>query len=208
MGRGKQGTRWLDIRALCSSYLAVIGATTPTPTTLENVYYFSALATHLLPPTPPPPALPVVPTPNKVTKHLDLIRCMEDTGVKVELGRFKAKKVNCNICGGTMIRHEEKETDVAIAVKLFEICLRDECDLAVVITGDTDVSPAIRSVQRLCAGDGKKVWVAFPYYRVNAELQRVADGWLKMAREQYTKFQFPDPYPHSDGTLISKPPNW
>lgn len=43
LGLGEKGTKWLDIRALCSSYLHVIGGAAQ----LANIYYFSALATHL-----------------------------------------------------------------------------------------------------------------------------------------------------------------
>ena len=49
-------------------------------------------------------------------------------------------------------RHEEKETDVAIAVTLIELFLRDECDAAVLVTGESDIAPALRLAQRQFPG--------------------------------------------------------
>src|SRR4051812_19600996 len=45
--------------------------------------------------------------------------------------------------------HEEKETDVALGSKLLELFITDSCDRAVVITGDTDIAPAVRTAKRL-----------------------------------------------------------
>jgi uncharacterized LabA/DUF88 family protein len=53
--------------------------------------------------------------------------------------RFKEETVYCNLCKRHIKKHEEKETDVSIAVKILESFSLNECDLAVVITGDTDL---------------------------------------------------------------------
>ena len=87
--------------------------------------------------------------PDVTKRHLAFISCLEATGIVVELGRFKEKTVHCHNCNRTMIRHEEKETDVAISVKLLELMIVDECDTAVIITGDTDIAPAVRTTQKL-----------------------------------------------------------
>jgi len=64
--------------------------------------------------------------------------------VRVELFRFKEKKFWCNHCRNIIIRHEEKETDVAIAVRLFESFYTDESDTVVIMSGDTDIAPAVQ----------------------------------------------------------------
>ena len=68
----------------------------------------------------------------------------------VYLGRFKSKEVYCSKCKSFHIRYEEKETDVAIAVMLTRLCLLNEVDTVVLITGDTDVAPAVRMVKSCC----------------------------------------------------------
>ena len=78
----------------------------------------------------------------------------------MELGRFKQKDVFCTKCRSVFLKHEEKETDVAIAVTLAELLFTDKCDTVVIMSGDTDLSPAIVKSKMLLPG--KKVLLAFP----------------------------------------------
>ena len=109
-------------------------------------------------------------------RHKAFLRCLEDTGVIVELRRFKKKTIKWPHpqCGRTFVKHEEKETDVAIALKLIEIFLTNKCDVAVLVTGDTDLAPAVRTAHRLFPS--KKILFAFPPYRKNRELAQLAPG--------------------------------
>jgi uncharacterized LabA/DUF88 family protein len=122
------------------------------------------------------------------------------------MGRFKAKRVFCDHCRTTITKYEEKETDVAIGIKLLELFIEDSCDIVVVITGDTDLAPAVRAAQRLFPG--KKVIFAFPYGRKNRELQHLAHGSFKLKATHYSHFQFSDPVTLPNGTTISKPAHW
>ncbi len=63
-----------------------------------------------------------------VQRHKRFIKCLKSTGVTVELSRFKEKDVRFrtsndsgDLVEGVLKRNEEKETDVAIAAKLFEL---------------------------------------------------------------------------------------
>ncbi|HTY05645.1 MAG TPA: NYN domain-containing protein, partial [Gemmatimonadales bacterium] len=111
--------KWLDFGSFCRSYLSAIGP----DATLEQVFYFSATADW---------------RPARAARHTLLIEALRATGVSVHLGRFKEKDVTCPSCGYQFKKHEEKETDVAIAVKLVELFSLDACDTAVLVTGDTD----------------------------------------------------------------------
>lgn len=184
-------TKWLDLRALCESYLYVIGGNAQT----ASVHYFSALATHLQ-----------AVKPDVIKRHLTLIECLRATGVVVELGRFKQKTVHCDSCHHQIIRHEEKETDVAISARLLELFVRNACDTAVILTGDTDVAPAVRCVQQLFPA--ARVQFAFPYGRKNQELAKLAPGSFSIHKEQYAKFQFPDLFVAADGRKMYKPTKW
>lgn len=185
------GTRWLDMRSLCASYLYTLGKNA----ILSEVYYFSALATHL-----------EARKPDVTLRHRKYIECLEDSGIVVELGRFKYKDVHCSRCHYDVPRYEEKETDVAISIKLLELCLLDQCDTAIVVTGDTDVAPAIRAVHRLCKN--KQIGVAFPYKRHNAELKRLADLSFNITAQQYIRYQLPDPCILKNKRSITKPSHW
>ncbi|MDZ4718003.1 MAG: NYN domain-containing protein [Roseiflexaceae bacterium] len=115
--------------------------------------YFSAYAKHRIPMDA-----------DVINRHKKYINCLEDTGVTIELGRFKNKPAHCPHCHALIERHEEKETDVTISVRLLELFVTDQCDTAVVITGDTDIAPAIRAAKRLFPT--KQVGVGLPYQRL------------------------------------------
>jgi len=188
---GGRGMKWLDISRLCSSYLHVVG----NGATLENVYYFSALATHL------------EATNLGVTKrHQTFISCLRASGVQVELARFKKKIIWCSHCHQKVVRREEKETDVAIAVKMMELLYSRSCETIVLMTGDTDIAPAVRSAQRLFPGC--TIWFAFPYDRKNKELEQLTGRAFQITKESYQRHQFPDPYVLADGTSLVKPAAW
>jgi len=180
--------RWLNISSLCGSYLHLIGK----DATTESIYYFSALAYHLH-------------DPDVISRHETYIKCLRETGVKVQLSRFKPKTICCSH-GGKITRHEEKETDVAIASKMFEVLFNDECNSVVLITGDTDLAPAVKTARHLFPH--KPIRFAFPYRRKNDELAQIASASFKIHKRSYIQHQFPDPFPLSDGTIISKPSGW
>jgi uncharacterized LabA/DUF88 family protein len=191
LGLGSRGTKWLDLRSLCSSYLHVIGGGAQ----LERVYYFSALAKHL-----------EASKPDVTLRHKTYVRALESTGVTVQLSRFKAKEVRCPKCGARNIRHEEKETDVALAAKLLEVFARDECDTVVLVTGDTDIAPAVRTAAVLYPA--KKIAFAFPFARKNKELAQLVRTSFQMRKESYSAHQLRDPLQLADGSVISKPAKW
>jgi NYN domain-containing protein len=124
----------------------------------------------------------------------------------VELSRFKEKTIRCPHCGKAIVRHEEKETDVAIAAKLIEIFADDECDTAVLVTGDTDAAPAVRAVRRM--HPAKRVCFAFPYRRKNKELAQLVQTCFQLSKEAYVKYQMPDSIILPNGRTIAKPATW
>ncbi len=186
-----KGTKWLNIKELCSSYLQIVGGGAK----LENIYYFSALAKHL-----------ESTHPDVTTRHRAFLECIKDSGVKIQLARFKKKQFLCKHCGETIKRHEEKETDVAIASTIFEILFNDEADNIVIMSGDTDIAPAVRTAKSLFPE--KLIGFAFPYERKNKELATISDFSFTISKEQYRKYQFPDPYVLKSDRKINKPLEW
>jgi uncharacterized LabA/DUF88 family protein len=177
LGLNGSGTRWLDIRSMCESFLHLIGNNAQ----ISEIYYFSALAKHL-----------ENRKPDVTVRHKTYIRCLEHTGVIVELHRFKKNLTFCQKCNQTFNRREEKETDVAIAARLFEISCLDKCDTAVLITGDTDIVPAVKTAQRIFTN--KEIVFLMPYRRHNKELANLVSKHFDISSHNYTKHQFADPF--------------
>ncbi len=186
-----KSVKWLDINSLCSSYIYLFGKTA----VLEEIYYFSALAKHL-----------EARNANVTKRHQDFIKCLETTGVKTEINRFKKKTMTCPSCKCRFDKYEEKETDVAIAIKLLELFVKNSCDTVVLVTGDTDLAPVVRTAKQLFPN--KRVVFAFPYKRKNQELAKLAPESFEIKKEQYVKHQFPDPFVLMDGSQIDKPSKW
>lgn len=180
--------KWLDIRSLCASLLHLVSS----DAALEGVYYFSAFARHLNDAA-------------AIQRHAAFLQCLQATGVIVEMSRFKSKVIQCPHCHKSIQRYEEKETDVAIAIKLFELVSMNKADTVVLVTGDTDLAPAIRTAKRLFPN--KTILCAFPYQRKNKELAQLVHSF-KIRKDRYCHCQFSDPVTLPDGTTIPKPVTW
>ena len=191
LGLNGGGTRWLDIRSMCQSYLHLIDTTAR----LGEIYYFSALAKHL-----------ENRKPDVTLRHKTYIRCLEDCGVFVELHRFKKNLTFCQKCTQTFNRREEKETDVAMATRMLEILFLDKCDTIVLVTGDTDVVPAVKTAQRIFPTN--EIVFLMPYKRHNKELAILCSKHFDISSQNYTKHQFADPFINKKGKSIIKPSSW
>ncbi len=185
--------KWLDLNKLCQSLLYIISKDAE----LKEVYYFSALAKHLQ-----------LDDPEKTIRHKNYIECLKDSGIKIELGQFKKKYIyysspNVFI---KLKRHEEKETDVALGAKLIELFVEDKCDTLCIITGDTDLKPAINTAKKLFPA--KQVIFAFPYKRINNILKSISPLSFRIHHSHYLNNQFPVTYNLKNGSSIKKPIEW
>ena len=188
---GGQSTKWLDIRSLLSSYLPIVGA----DAMLERIYYFTAIASHL-----------DARRPGVTARHRLYLECLSSTGIVPILARFKYKTVRCHTCQRDNPHYEEKETDVAISMKLVEVFHQDEADTVVLVTGDTDLAPAVRTTFRLFPT--RQICFAFPYKRRNNELARLVSKFFYIRKERYVAHQLRDPMRLPSGRLVSKPADW
>lgn len=118
--------KWLDLRSLCVNFA-------PSPQFLmSKIFYFSAYATWL---------------PGAYQRHKEYVKALESTGVTPIMGKFKEKDRSCNICGSMWKAHEEKETDVNIALYILDEAYQNSFDRALIISADSDLSPAVRLVK-------------------------------------------------------------
>jgi len=127
-GLGENHLKWLDLRRLLLHF-------TPAPQLeLSKVLYFSAYATWL---------------PEAYARHRAYVAALEATGVEVVLGKFKIKERSCKYCDRRWTGHEEKETDVNVALHLLELGYSNAFDRALLVSADSDLAPAVRAVRRL-----------------------------------------------------------
>ena len=135
--------------------------------------------------------------------------------VEIVLGRFKEKEVRCQVrsckfAGDRMFkRTEEKRTDVSIALHLLDDAHRDMCDLQVIVSGDSDLVPAVTMVREQFPEMGIVVYVpARSGVRGAATEIRFAAGKHKtLPLGLLKRAQLPDTIAEGSGS-IQKPSSW
>lgn len=198
---------WLDLDALCASYMGSVDSTARGRT----VFYFSALAKHS-----------EKRNPGAVARHEKFISALKSTGVVPALGEFKEKDERCRRyrdgslhcqfgndleCDGHFKRHEEKQTDVAIASTLVRLAATaEDCAAIVLVGGDSDLLPAIRTAREI--RPEIRLVAAFPYQRNSNEVRKAVDLPITIRPEHYAKHQLPDVVISPNGVEIHKPDVW
>lgn len=185
--------RWLDLVSLCRSRLYTIDSRAM----LGDVFLFSALATHL-----------ERDHGGKLERHHAYLAALSATGVHIVLGRFKSRRIEYrnSDCYVRLRRHEEKESDVSMALKLVELAGDRDCQALALVSGDTDLTPALRAARK--AAPQKLVHVLFPYGRAHDELRRAATKASRLGEAAYAASQLPDEVPLRSGRTVYRPPEW
>ncbi len=175
--------RWLNLKSLCESYLKP-------DEQLGDVYYFTAVATW---------------NPEKSNKHKLYIKRLALEGVQTIYGKFKKVSRHCNNCNKEYDTHEEKRTDVNIALRLFSDAVQDKFDTAILVSADSDLIPPIQAISFLFPE--KRVGVVIPLGRRAKELKQVADFSFKMERKRLESNLLPKDY-NLKGVNITAPDKW
>lgn len=147
--------KWLDLKKLAGIF------TPPPQHLLVDVFYFSAFATW---------------KPAEYKRHRSYIAALESLGVKPILGRFKKKDQMCFTCMTQWKRHEEKETDINIAIHMLNDAYMDRYDRALLFSSDSDFSPSLKMITSQFPT--KKLKVITPYnFTKSADLLKAAGGY-------------------------------
>jgi uncharacterized LabA/DUF88 family protein len=129
---------------------------------------------------------------------------LELRGVKVILGQFKQKIRGCPKCFSQYTGHEEKETDVNIALTLIDLAYQDAYDRAILITNDSDQVPSIRKV--LERFPNKKITILIPpHTRECNELIQVASSKAKITTDRLGACLLPETVSDASGHVSEVP---
>jgi hypothetical protein len=111
--------------------------------------------------------------------YLDALAAHSHGTVEVVLGRYQTKRQTCRQCGNFWISYEEKETDVNVAVSLVADAAAWASDIALLVSADSDLCPAIRTARALNPGRG--MIAAFPPRRSSFEIRSLIPGAFTIA---------------------------
>jgi uncharacterized LabA/DUF88 family protein len=124
------------------------------------------------------------------------------------LGNYMLKDINCRKCKSVFQIPEEKKTDVNIATQLISDCVYEKCDISILISGDSDLTPPIDFIKSHNAKH--KITVFFPPNRVGSHLKGIAHNSLNLDqyKQKFKTYQLPDEVELKSGYLIKKPTTW
>lgn len=174
--------KWLDLRAMAESLLRPGEA-------LKAVKYFSAFATWM---------------PQRYARHRDYVDALLSRGVIAHMASFKEKPRKCLSCGARWIGHEEKETDVQIAVHMVADALKEEAERLIVVTADTDLAPAIRMIA--ASKPTCEVFVAAPPGRMGR--CRALKPALELTKGRLSKCLLPESVQVALGKTVARPASY
>ena len=183
--------KWINYYDLCKSLLK-------NDEIINEIYYFSAYAFW---------------KPYSQNKHYIFIQALKHFNVNVVLGNFKKKTQNLNIkdSNGNIINyyyvyHEEKESDVNIAIHLVRDACNRNCDKAILLSGDSDLVPAIKMAKQ--ENSNLKVGVVIPANVQAGSLKKVSDFNTKLSKINISSLLLPHSILLKNGKTIICPKDW
>ena len=146
----------------------------------------------------------VRPTSSKQSSYLEALGTVPD--IKIHYGKFLKKTRKCPACAHVHPIHEEKMTDVNIALALVLDAEDDIYDRAILISADSDLTRPISTVHQRCPS--KEVFVAFPPKRSSNGLKGVAKNSFHINRQHVSQSQLPQTLVTNSGHTVTQPPDW
>jgi len=148
---GLNHLKWVDLWKLMEHFQD------PTHHEIVSVHYFSAYATWL---------------PDAHKRHRAYVAALKAVGVTSVMARFKQKERHCARCKSRWIAHEEKESDVNIALRIISGAYQNRYDRAHIVTGDSDLVPAVKDLKS--DFPQKQIRVILPPKRICHDLAHTA----------------------------------
>jgi uncharacterized LabA/DUF88 family protein len=166
------------------------GLINPKHEEITAVYYFSALTTWI---------------PERAKKHLHYIHALRTAGVQDVLGKFNLRNRKCPLCKGRYQAHEEKKTDINIAITLLADAVADQFDTALILSGDSDLAPVTTKLKQLCPA--RKIGIIIPQNQSAMNLKQHADFFKKIQDRDLKKSLLPEQLTYN-GKTITAPAGW
>ena len=143
---------------------------------------------------------------HKRNRHKRLISANQFYGVQVIFGKFRYTTKRCRKCRKEYHTYEEKRTDVNIAVHLLKNAQEDNYDKAVLVSGDSDIIPAIEAVKQTFPE--KELSLVIPIGGKARELTNFVGSSKQMKEIHLRTSQLPGTVTLQNGVALQKPIQW
>jgi hypothetical protein len=147
--------------------------------------------------------------PQQAARQTAYIRALQTLpNFQVIYGHFLSHPVKMPLASGKgfaeVIKTEEKGSDVNLATHLLVDAFRNQYDLAVLVTNDSDLAEPVRQIK---TSFNKKVGILNPHKRPSRVLLSEATFFKSIRQSALAASQFPDSLTDVHGT-ITKPTTW
>lgn len=131
----------------------------------------------------------------------------ENPKFKLILGKYLKKQIECFKCHNVIRTYEEKESDVRIATQIVADAFKHNCDIAIIVSADSDMIPAVELAKEAQI----KVFIYFPPHHFSSNLSVMGNGTpIHMLRYEakFKKAVLPDEIVLANGYHLSIPDKW
>lgn len=177
--------KWVDLRKLMECFID------PKVHIISDVFYFSAFAEWLIEPA---------------KRHKAYVNALVSRGVTPILGRFKDKSLGCSKCGHRWTGHEEKQTDVNLAISMVREAYRSRFDEAFLVSQDSDLAPVIDLIHEFPRHRSVKL-IGPPGRPHSKELVAATDKQVKIKPIHLERSLLPADVYTANGKLVTRRPN-
>jgi uncharacterized LabA/DUF88 family protein len=176
--------KWLNLRKLMEHFID------PKIHEIVAIYYFSAFAEWL---------------PAEVRRHKAYVEALKYFGVTPVMGRFKEKELSCNRCDHAWTGHEEKQSDVNIAIWMVREAFRNMYDETFLVTQDSDLAPVLEFINEMPKKRRVKI-IGSPARRHSKELYQLSAKQVKIQTIHLERSLLPEEIKDAKGNVIVKRP--
>jgi uncharacterized LabA/DUF88 family protein len=176
--------RWLNVVKLINSLLE------PNQELIKVKYFTSRVSNN----------------PDKQKRQSTYLDALESTDIQIIYGNYQDNNIECKRCGHIWKSAKEKMTDVNIATSMIIDAFNDKYDMAMLISGDSDLSPPIKAIHELFKQ--KRVFIAFPPKRHNSTMTIVSRGSMIIGRKKLLDAQFEEEVISKTGFKLRIPDQW
>ena len=190
--------KWLNIQKLSHSYLDL------KQNQIIKIKYFTALVKEQ------------AGDPSNISRQHRYLRALKTiSNLEIIFGQFKKREVKGVLCDSEdrkqlnknivkIKKWEEKMSDVHIATQLVADAYQNECDCAVLISNDADLTPPLLHIKYKLK---KLIIVISPYEKISSDLKKSSHFYKTISLKMLKQCQFPEKMKDNKGEFFC-PPKW
>ena len=149
---------------------------------------------------------------DKKWRHMQYIAANEARGVKCVMGHYVHEEMSCRGCERTWQKPTEKETDINLALSLYQDAVSDVFDVAYLVTADSDQAATARFLSENYPAKSL-VTVAPPGRNFSVDISRYAQRRIALNRDHLDRCVLPKIIMGDKGVVAKRPkeyepPDW